>query len=112
MTIGKVEYAPDYKSAPLVRDVLRTARVHRLLRREYAAYTFEDIEFDNAVDALVQFDGEDWMRVRDPNNNEVILSRLAELLESDPAALRKFWNEHFPEKELERFANQRGYSFD
>lgn len=35
-----------------------------------------------------------------------------DLLEADPLATRKAWNEHYPEKELERIANAFGISFD
>jgi len=34
------------------------------------------------------------------------------LLETDQLATRKLWNEHYPEKELERIANAFGMSFD
>jgi ppGpp synthetase/RelA/SpoT-type nucleotidyltranferase len=35
-----------------------------------------------------------------------------DLLNADQLAVRKAWNEHFPEKELERLANAFGISFD
>jgi ppGpp synthetase/RelA/SpoT-type nucleotidyltranferase len=35
-----------------------------------------------------------------------------DLLETSPLATRKAWNEHYPEKELERIANAFGISFD
>lgn len=35
-----------------------------------------------------------------------------DLLEADPLATRKAWNQHYPEKELERIANAFGISFD
>jgi ppGpp synthetase/RelA/SpoT-type nucleotidyltranferase len=35
-----------------------------------------------------------------------------DLLEADQLATRKAWNEHYPEKELERIANAFGISFD
>lgn len=52
-----------------------------------------------------------WDAMQSPPGANV-LNRLCELLEDDPITLRTFWSLHFPEKELERFANDRGYSFD
>ena len=46
------------------------------------------------------------------SSDDRVLARLVALLEVDQFGLRKFWNEHFPEAELEAFANNHGYSFD
>jgi hypothetical protein len=35
-----------------------------------------------------------------------------DLLSADPLSTRRVWNEHYPEKELERIANAFGISFD
>jgi len=37
---------------------------------------------------------------------------LLDRLETDDLEMRRLWNEHFPEKELERVANAFGMSFD
>lgn len=42
----------------------------------------------------------------------LILDRICQLLDDDPIPFRTLWNEHFPERELEQFANDRGRSFD
>lgn len=49
---------------------------------------------------------------RERELKEIVWAKFRELLESDQIALRKFWNEHWPERELEQIANQLGYSFD
>lgn len=43
---------------------------------------------------------------------QVVINRLVQLLEQDGLAFRRLWNENFPEKELEQFANLNGLSFD
>lgn len=64
-------------------------------------------------DLLVGGQADDVDEVLDlPAKTALAANVLYMLLETDPTGLRTLWNQHFQEAQLEKVANDAGYSFD